>query len=175
MKIVIASKNPVKINAALAAFNRMFPDETFEAEGVSVESGVRDQPLDDSETYTGAVNRAINARATQPDAEYWVGLEGGVEVKDNDMESFAWSVVIDKNGTLGKGKTSTFFLPPRVAELIKEGKELGEADDIVFQKQNSKQLNGAVGLLTGDVITREGYYTEATIFALIPHKNPTLY
>ncbi|MEA2092675.1 MAG: DUF84 family protein, partial [Patescibacteria group bacterium] len=55
-----------------------------------------------------------------------------------------------------------------IIELIKEGKELGEADDIVFQRNNSKQENGAVGILTGDVVDRTKCYTEAVILALIP-------
>jgi non-canonical (house-cleaning) NTP pyrophosphatase len=59
--------------------------------------------------------------------------------------------------------------------LIKEGKELGEADDIVFQKENSKQKTGAVGLLTGNVLDRTSYYKEAIILALIPFKNKDLY
>ena len=59
--------------------------------------------------------------------------------------------------------------------MIKEGKELGEADDIVFNRNNSKQENGAVGILTGDVIDRMKYYTEAVILSLIPFKNVDLY
>jgi non-canonical (house-cleaning) NTP pyrophosphatase len=38
--------------------------------------------------------------------------------------------------------------------LVESGKELGDADDIVFGKSNSKQQNGAVGILTHDIITR---------------------
>ncbi len=61
MKIVIASKNPVKINATLAGFQKMFPEETFEIESISVLSGVNDQPRSDTETFQGAWNRAENA------------------------------------------------------------------------------------------------------------------
>lgn len=174
-KIVVASKNPIKIQATLEGFKRMFPDESFSVEGISVESGVDDQPSSDSETYQGAINRAVNASQALPDADYWVGLEGGIQKKNDEMESFAWMIVRGQDGQIGKGRTSTFFLPPRVAELINEGKELGEADDIVFGKTNSKQANGAVGLLTHDVVVRTDYYTEAIIFALIPFRNPELY
>ncbi|HEX8227444.1 MAG TPA: inosine/xanthosine triphosphatase [Candidatus Saccharimonadales bacterium] len=174
-KILVASQNPIKIKATLEAFTRMFPDERFDVEGISVASGVSEQPSSDSETYQGALNRATNASTAAPDADFWVGLEGGIEVKNSDMESFAWMIVRGPDGLVGKGRTATFFLPPKVAELIHEGKELGEADDIVFGKTNSKQANGAVGLLTHDVIVRSGYYTEAIIFALIPFKNKSLY
>ena len=91
------------------------------------------------------------------------------------MEAFAWMVVRDKNNQTGKGRTGTFFLPPQVATLIKQGMDLGQADDIVFNKTNSKQANGAVGLLTADAVTRTTYYQMAVLFALIPFKNPGLY
>ena len=91
------------------------------------------------------------------------------------MEAFAWVVIKAKGNGFGKGRTGTFFLPPQIAELIKQGKELGEADDIVFGRTNSKQENGAVGILTENVVDRTKYYTEAVVLALIPFKNKKLY
>lgn len=76
---------------------------------------------------------------------------------------------------MGKGKSGTFFLPQKVTALIQQGKELGDADDIVFNQSNSKQKSGSVGILTHDVITRRTFYIDAVIFALIPFKNPNLY
>jgi inosine/xanthosine triphosphatase len=175
-KIIVASHNPVKLQATLDGFQRMFPGEIFTVEGVSVSSGVSEQPSNDTETYQGALGRAKNARLAMPEADFWVGLEGGIEQKNtNEMESFAWMVVYGKDDRIGKARTGTFFLPPKVAELIQQGKELGEADDIVFGQTNSKQANGAIGLLTHDVVTRAAYYSEAIIFALIPFKNQGLY
>lgn len=174
-QIVIASKNPVKMNATLDGFQKMFPNEQFEIEGVSVLSGVNDQPKSDGETYEGAKNRANNAQKEKPDADFFVGIEGGIEEKGEEMEAFAWIVIKAKRNGFGKGRTGTFFLPPQIARLIKQGKELGEADDIVFGRVNSKQENGAVGLLTDNVIDRSAYYAEAVILALIPLKNKKLY
>ena len=173
-KIIIASKNPVKINAVKMGFERMFPSEQFEVEGVLVSSDVSDQPMTDKETKIGAINRVNNAKEKFIEADFWVGIEGGVENVDNEMEIFAW-IVIKSKDFMSKSKTGVFFLPPKVAELVNAGKEVGEADDIVFGDSNSKQKNGAVGLLTGDVIVRTSYYVEAMIFALIPFKNPKLY
>jgi non-canonical (house-cleaning) NTP pyrophosphatase len=51
----------------------------------------------------------------------------------------------------------------------------GKADDIVFSRSNSKQQNGAVGLLTKDVITRAAYYEPAVVLALVSFANPELY
>jgi len=174
-KIIITSKNPVKINATLNGFKRMFPNEDFVIESLSVPSLVRDQPMSGSETRDGAYNRVINAYNSNIVADYYVGIEGGIEEINNEMQAFAWIFIKHKSGLFGKARTSTFFLPPKVAILINQGKELGEADDIVFGKTNSKQENGAVGILTGDIISRTHYYTEAIILALIPFKNPDLY
>jgi inosine/xanthosine triphosphatase len=132
------------------------------------------------ETLQGAINRALAAQLLMPGADYWVGIEGGVQpapegaLTPGELCAFAWVVVIGANG-MGKGRTGLFFLPPRVAELVRQGKELGEADDIVFGRTNSKQENGAVGLLTGDALDRAGFYEQAVVLALIPFRNPELY
>lgn len=131
--------------------------------------------MSDAETYKGALNRVTAASVKVPEADFWVGIEGGVEEKNNEMEVFAWIVIKSNENLVGKGRTGTFFLPPKVSDLIHQGKELGEADDIVFGKMNSKQKNGAVGILTGDVIDRTTFYVDAIVLALIPFRNKALY
>lgn len=172
--IIVASTNPVKIKAAEGGFGRMFPSEAFIIRGFSVPSGVRSQPVGNLETLQGARIRAENARTSIPDADYWVGIEGGVEDDNGDLAAFAWIVVVSKSNC-GKGRTGTFFLPEAVARLVRQGSELGEADDIVFGQTNSKQQNGAIGLLTGDVLNRTSLYEHAVVLALVPFKNPNLY
>jgi len=173
-KIIIASKNPVKIKATKMAFEKVFPRENFKFEGVSVSSNVSNQPIGDEETMVGASNRAENAMNFIPDADYWVGIEGGVEKTKHGVGSFSW-VVIRSKKKKGKAKGNIFFLPKKVVELIDQGKELGDADDIVFGDNNSKQKNGSVGILTGNIINRTDYYYTTLVLALIPFKNPSLY
>ncbi len=67
------------------------------------------------------------------------------------------------------------FLPQKVATLVRQGIELGKANDIVFKTHNSKHNSGAVGLLTNDLITRTIYYEHAAILALAPILNADLY
>lgn len=117
----------------------------------------------------------MNARAALPDAGYWVGLEGGIEETAGEMRSFAWVYVVSATGQTGKGRTATVYLPPRVAELVRQGKELGEADDIVFGVAESKKRPGAVGLLTNGIIERAELYKTAAVMALVPFLNPDLY
>lgn len=172
--VVVASTNPVKIQATRNGFERMFPQEHFRVTGIAAPSGVSDQPLSDDETYTGALNRTLNAAAQVTDADYWVGIEGGLEESHGEMRGFAWIIVQDASQRSGKSRTATFVLPAEVTELIHQGKELGDADDLVFKRENSKQQNGSVGILTDDVLDRTGYYEHAVILALIPFKNPDL-
>jgi inosine/xanthosine triphosphatase len=174
-KVIVASTNPVKIEAAQIGFDRMFPDESFDVQGASAPSEVSAQPMSSDETLLGATNRAENASKFVTDADYWIGIEGGIENVNEELEVFAWVVVKAANGKIGKGKTGSFFLPQKIAELVRQGVELGEADDIVFGRKNSKQANGAIGILTDDALTRTTYYEPAVIMALIPFKNLTLY
>jgi inosine/xanthosine triphosphatase len=172
--IVVASKNPVKIQAVHDGFERMFPDEDFKIMTVSTPSSVGDQPFTGENTLRGAHNRAKSAIHKIQDADYWVGIEGGVEERDGDLVAFAW-IVVRSEELVGKGRTGTFYLPPVVADLIRQGKELGEADDIVFKRSDSKRDNGAIGILTGNVIDRAQLYEQGVILSLIPFKNLQLY
>lgn len=173
-RIVVASRNPVKLQAVRDGFQALFGNAPLTVSTVTADSGVRDQPLTDAETQLGAETRARAARQALPDADYWVGIEGGIEETHLGMIAFAWVAVLTTE-RIGWGRTGTFVLPDRVAALVRQGHELGTADDLVFGRRNSKQENGAVGLLTRDVIDRRSFYTQAVILALIPMANPELY
>ncbi|MEQ8584022.1 MAG: inosine/xanthosine triphosphatase [Marinoscillum sp.] len=174
MQIVVASKNPVKINATEEGFRQIFPKVEHSVTGLSVPSGVPDQPMTDEETLQGAANRAQNARLERPDADYWVGIEGGLDETRQGLIAFAWVVILSQN-QMGQSRTSTFHLPPKVTELIHQGIELGHANDQVFGERNSKQKGGAVGSLTDGVLGRTEYYVQAVMLALVPFKNPDIY
>jgi inosine/xanthosine triphosphatase len=171
IQVVVASQNPIKIEAAQEGFKRMFPDSSFEFRGLSVPSGVSLQPMNRQETLQGALNRASNAHLAIPQADYVVGIEGGVEEIEGRLEVFAW-VVIQSKEAIGRAQTGVFYLPDEVAQLIHQGIELGEADDLIFGRSNSKQKNGSIGLLTDDAYTRADYYSDAVLMALIPFKKP---
>jgi len=173
-RVYVASANPVKLAAAKHGFEQMFPAEDFIVRSCKNQVVITSQPMTDQETLQGAWKRANNIRELAPEADYWVGIEGGCEDKPGGLSAFAWVVVLDTN-RCGRGRSGEFFLPEKVAALVRQGVELGEADDRVFSRNNSKQGNGAIGLLTDDAIDREGLYVPAVIFALIPFKNPALY
>eukprot|EP01126_Amoeba_proteus_P007937 TRINITY_DN1289_c0_g2_i3.p1 TRINITY_DN1289_c0_g2~~TRINITY_DN1289_c0_g2_i3.p1 ORF type:complete len:177 (+),score=24.59 TRINITY_DN1289_c0_g2_i3:242-772(+) len=171
--VVIASSNPVKVEAVTDGFEQVFPGTDFVFKQVIVASGVGDQPMDDLETLKGACNRVNNAQELHPDADFWVAVEAGVECREDDFFSFGWTVIRSKEKE-GSARTATFMLPKQVSNLLLMGKELGEADDIVFGQTKSKHKNGAVGLLTADHIVRKTLISPSVILALIPFINTHL-
>ena len=165
--IYIGSTNPVKIECTRKAFGLVFPERSFDFIGVPVNSGVKDQPFGTDETLEGAMNRTLQVRETYPEAEFWIGIEGGLEKYGETMYAFAWIVVMNNSQT-GKARTASFEIPGPLRELIEQGYELGEADDKVFSRKNSKHKDGTVGKLTDGIIDRIEYYKHAMVLALIP-------
>lgn len=172
MKVVVTSKNPVKVKATQSAFEYAFEGASMELVSQEAESGVASQPMTDEETLQGAINRVHNARQSQPDADYWVGLEGGVTLNEEQGEAFAWMVVLNNQGQISRSRTVSFPLAPKVIALMKQGLELGQANDQLFNTHNSKQKGGAFGLLTQGRQTRESVYTQALELALLPFSHP---
>ena len=165
--VTIASLNPAKINAVKSAFEAAFPQQEFDFKGVSVASGVADQPMSNQETYQGAINRVHNAAQAIPNSDFYVGLEAGIE---NNV-TFAW-MVIESNGQRGESRSASLMLPPQVIEKLAHANELGDVMDEVFGTDNIKQKGGAIGLLTHNQLTRSSVYHQALILALIPFVNP---
>ena|SRR3989338_1802877 len=184
-KIYVASKNPVKIEATRQAFQKVF-EQDVTVEGVGQMDVINEaQPLTDRATYNAALLRLklahqwIDANKAL-ECDFIVSIEGGVDSDqfadspDEDMMAFAWILVADRQlHKVGRARTGSFFLPQAVSSLVKLGKELGEADDIVFGCSQSKTKNGCVGLLTNDLITRTSYYANTIVLSLIPFLNPS--
>ncbi len=168
MIVVVASHNPAKLEAARRAFEAVFPDREIDVQAVRVSSNVKDQPDSDEETRRGAWNRVHAARAARPDADAWVGLEGGLERIDGEGLATGWMVGLAASGGAGQARTPTLPLPPGVTALIDAGEELGVANDRVFGTRNSKQKGGAFGLLTKGRLTRGGVYAQTLELALLP-------
>ena len=172
LTVLIGSKNPTKINAVKNGLKRVFYDTTISVLGHNVESGVPDQPIGYEETKSGAENRIKNLK--NRDADFYIGIEGGCVYVEKKLFAFAWVLTEDRFGYVGSGKTSMFQLPKKIQKLIDKGVELGEADDLIFKRNESKKKNGAVGILTNNLIDRTKYYEEAVILSLIPFINKRL-
>lgn len=164
-RVVVGSRNPVKIAAVQAVIARCTASAAVH--GIGVASGVPDQPWGDRETRDGALTRAREALAADVEADLAVGLEGGV-VRDanGDVRSCAWAAVVDRRGLVSEGGSLAMPLPPAVIRLLEAGVELGHAMDRVAQTTNVKHGRGAVGLLTGGLISRQDAYEQLVTYAL---------
>jgi inosine/xanthosine triphosphatase len=166
--IKVASANPAKINAVASAFAEVFPDETLDVQGIAVASGVADQPMSSDETLLGAMNRV--AELASFSADFRVAIEAGL---DGDF-TFAW-MVIEHKGKLGKARSASLMLPPAALLQLKQGKELGDVMDVMFNQDNIKQKGGAIALLTQNKLSRSSVYHQALILAMIPFLNKNLF
>lgn len=169
-QIAVGSTNPVKIAAARTVLVRVAP--AAEVVGVSVPSGVPDQPWGDAQTIEGAVARArlalgqALASGVPADAALGVGIEGGVVEEAGDVRTCAWAAVVDVEGRTGIGGSLAMPLPPRVADLLRRGMELGHAMDEVAMGRDTKRGPGAVGILTAGLMDRQQAYEPLVVYAL---------
>lgn len=174
MKVVVASENPVKVNVARRAFTLLYPGEEIEFVPMKSDSGVPDQPMD-GETEQGALNRLTFIRKTHPEADFWISQEGGLYRDGERLYNRAWIMVSDKSGRIAKSSTALFYLPAKVTAYVKEGMELGHANDMFFGTVNLGQGSGGIGYLTGGAIDREAYYLQAAVIALSELKHAEWY
>lgn len=177
MRIIVGSQNPAKLEAVSVAFASFFPEDNFEVQPVSVPSGVSAQPLSDAETLIGATNRAKAARELEGDADFWLGIEGGLQPVPGEPDaylSYCWVVVLGRQQA-GRARSASYELPKAICDLIRQGMELGDADDLIFGVSGSKRESGGVGLLTDGRVSRSQFYAEAVKLALIPFVNPDLF
>lgn len=173
IKVLVGSRNPVKIGAVRNALAPLFPGRLVECEGMHAPSGVHDQPMSAAETREGALNR-MNFCRQNGEADFYVALEGGVDVTEDGPGTFGY-VAIANGVDVSVGCSAWLPLPPAVYEALLEGEELGDVMDRLFNTVNIKQQGGAIGLVTNGHATRESAYTQAMVLAMAPFLHPELY
>lgn len=171
MKVLIATKNPGKVEGAKRALNHYFKD--IEIVGVKAESNVSEQPVG-IETYQGALNRVDNlikfAKENNMKADFYMAIESGI-VSELGFWSIAnIAVVKNAKGQMGVGSSASFPVPKKyVDRIIKE--TLGNVMDDIFNETDLRSSTGGIGILTKDVISRIDINTHAFIMALTPFIN----
>jgi inosine/xanthosine triphosphatase len=170
--IAVGSTNPVKIAAVRAVVARAFPRATVG--GLDTDSGVPAQPWGDAETRRGALNRARAALAAAG-ADLGIGLEGGMLETELGLMTCAWCMIVDAGGRIGVGGGVHVLVPPAVAATLQAGGELGPAMDQLTGQHNTKQAEGAVGILTGGLSNRQSAYEQLVAMALAPFVRPEYY
>lgn len=174
MKVAVGSTNPIKIKAVKLAFKKVWPKEKWHVVGIKVKTSVPDQPMSDQEAIKGAKARARKAMVALQ-ADFAVGLEGGLQQIGQDWFDCGWAVVMDKNGKVGIGSSVRCHAPDSMMKLVKKGMELGLVNDKIFARVNSKKAEGHFGLMTNNAITRTQGYKDGVIMALSRFIHPELF
>lgn len=188
-KIIVAvgSTRKPKLQAvsdALREFaSKLVPDADFEVVGEEVESGVSSTPTSCEELMRGARQRAealvLVAQEKRKPWNYFVGLEGGLEVLQEDrarrvfLES--WAYVSD--GTRGYyGRSGGIEVPEELAhEVLERGFELSDAIDRYAGAIGIRDGMGAWGVLSGELIPRHESFRLAVVTAFAPFYNGRMY
>lgn len=172
MLVLVGSKNAAKLQAVESAFKQFV--EEVEVKGVSVETGVEDQPMTLGKTVQGAINRAKDAWG---ECDYSVGIESGIfEVpgtKSGYMDTTANAVFDGKRVYLGLGPC--FEYPLKVLEkILKEGKEVS---DVLLEEwgEDTRDEQGAIGRLSLGKMPRNKLHEAGLIMALMQVFNKKLY
>ncbi len=169
MKILVGSKNPIKIESVKEAFIHFFSD--IEVIGIEVNSYVPSQPIGE-ETFLGAKNRALYLKELNDkekmNANFFVGIEGGIIKLFDRWFAFGCICIVDENGQMSFGTSPHFELPEFVIEKLLQGIELGDVIDEITNQRKSKQGIGAIGFFTKGVVSRKELYTQGVKVAIIP-------
>ncbi|MBU5212613.1 DUF84 family protein [Heyndrickxia oleronia] len=156
MKIAIGSVNPAKVKAVEEACKEQDIDVIITP--MSVPSGVSNQPFSDEETIQGAVNRATNC-LLEENIEIGIGLEGGVVETPFGLFVCNWGALVVKGESPIIAGGARIRLPEDVAERLRKGEELGPVMEDVSKVRNVSKKEGAIGIFTNNVITRDEMFT----------------
>ncbi len=187
-KIIIAvgSTRRPKLNAVWEALSVVGPsiesNALFDVVGVEVASGVGHTPLSRAELMAGAQHRAdavaqIARERNESSWRFFVGLEGGLDVVQERGRRLVflenWACVMDISGRTAYGQSGAILLPEALAaRVLDEGAELADAIDTFANQQGLRDAQGAWGVLTCNLITRQDAFRIAVINAFAPFYNP---
>ena len=171
MKILMGTKNPGKIEGARQAFEKYF--ENVEIEGISVESEVSAQPVNE-EIFQGAKNRVKNlkehAKNNNIEADFYISSEAGITNLLGEWIDINAVVIEDSKGFQSVGTSQGFPIPDKYIEEIKET-ELGKVMDKIFSGKELGKGKGGISFLTKGEVSRIDLTRNAFIMALTRHIN----
>jgi inosine/xanthosine triphosphatase len=186
--VAVGSTRRPKLNAVwegLTVFGpQLDPNAQFEVVGVEVESGVGHTPTTRAELMAGARQRAEAlvrmGRESNAGWRYFVGLEGGLDVLQENGQRLVflenWAYVTDGAGRSAFGQSGSILIPaPLAVEVLDCGAELAAAIDAYAGGQGIRDAQGAWGVLTRNLITRQDAFRIAVINAFAPFFNAALY
>jgi inosine/xanthosine triphosphatase len=192
---IIATKNPIKLNATKKAFAKFFPQthSDISAESVPLDTV---QPIGIEKVIEGAKSRAIQAlnilkerRADMINVlddfhKKWVfgiGIEAGlVEIPGSisGYLDFQYCVIIDLLGRMSMGAGPGWEYPLDITQKVVSENGALEISEVVKKMsndENNKYENGAIGFFTKGLLDRPSLTQIAVQMALIPRISKDFY
>ena len=172
------------VSQALESFGPVLaPAAEFAVLGFDVESGVSHTPSSRDELMRGARQRAESlvglAQQRRESWQYFVGLEGGLDtVQENGARRVfleSWAYVSD--GSAGHyGRSGGIEVPTALAhEVLESGVELSTAIDRFAGAVGIRDAQGAWGVLSCDLISRQEAFRIAVLAAFAPFYYAKMY
>ena len=189
-KIIIAvgSARKPKVEAVREALGSVGPllskTAEFEIVAVEVPSGVRHTPLSRGDLMVGARQRAEAliriARESNAPWKYFIGLEGGLDVIQEGGKRWvfleSWAYVADDAGGESFGRSGAVLVPePLARRVVDDGVELSEAIDAFAGGRGIRDAQGAWGVLSQNLITRQDAFRVAVVSAFAPFFNRAIF
>ncbi|MGC8487320.1 MAG: DUF84 family protein [Clostridia bacterium] len=173
VRVVVGSTNPTKVRAAEQVFARL---GHYAVQALAVPSDVPVQPLGVEETRRGAVQRGQHARArTGSQFAVGVGMEGGVDITPDGRGWLIGIAAIVEVDRVLIGHGPRLLLPPEAVAAVVAGEELGPVIDRLSGLTEAKAGIGAIGWLTGGLVSREASWVVALAAAAAPLFHPGFY
>jgi inosine/xanthosine triphosphatase len=164
-KIVLTSKNPVKLSVVKNIVEQLLPDISFEY--ISLDLDTKKAELFGKEHIVGYMTDILSkARESVSDAEYYVCMQGGMEDNEGEMHETAYVIVSDSTGRNEVSRCSTFRVPTQVANEVRNGKDFAKSVDEFFKVQDTKTTGGFVSILTKGIVNKESHYSQPFAIAL---------
>lgn len=186
--IAVGSARKPKLEAVRDALGAIRPffggDSDFEIVPVEVPSGVRHTPLSRVDSMAGSRQRAEAlvriARESNVPWKYFVGLEGGLDVIHEGAKRWvfleSWAYVADDTGRGAFGRSGAVLVPEALAKVVvDDGLELSVAIDAFAGGRGIRDAQGAWGVLSRNLITRQDAFRIAVISAFAPFFNREIF
>lgn len=164
-KIVLTSKNPVKVSLVQKMTEQLFPDTSFEYIPLDLDAKSAEL-FGKQQIMTFMTDSLSRARESVSDAEYYVCLQGGMEDSGDEMHETAYVMVSDSTGRSEVSGCSTFRVPTQIASEVRNGKDFAKAVDEFFKVQDTKTTGGFVSILTKGIVNKSSHYEQSFAIAL---------
>jgi non-canonical (house-cleaning) NTP pyrophosphatase len=172
MKFIIGSASSRKIDVSGKIIRELFcTEKDIEIIGYGSVSGVPNTPYD-KQTFDGARNRALDAKAHVSGGSYYIGLESGLVERYGHIYEEAWTAVITSDNREFFGYSSGLKVPDYVLQKMNDLKM--EHCDVMTVLEDEHDISGkdTWGSYSGGMLLREVSLEESLRNALIQIISP---